>query len=263
MSDVKQTSKKFDPIQRMIKQAQNHTKAGRHEQAAKLWEKLAQREPQNFSFWLNASVSWREADKDNEAMRVLESAQQHDWPEREAARIWEAVSDIHGAARRWDECIAASRKALELDSRLHMAREMLASALLQSGHIEEASHAMRELLQSSPFDPLHRLRYATLLQLQGRSAEALQEFSRVAQMHPDAPFAEEARDACEAIDNAQIQHILMRASETPAFRLALHREMETTLQEGGFFLSENGRESLKNLLSDGRIETELKAPRIH
>jgi hypothetical protein len=47
---------------------------------------------------------------------------------------------------------------------------------------------MQELLQMSPRDPLHRLRYATLLQLQGRSGDALREFQLVLQLYPDAPL---------------------------------------------------------------------------
>jgi tetratricopeptide (TPR) repeat protein len=255
--------KKQNSLQRLTKQAQNHSKAGRHEAAAKLWEKLAQREPQDVSLILRAVQSWRDADNDSHAMRVLESALQCQWSARDEAKIWEAVSDVHGANRRWDECVGAAQKALQLDARLHMAREMMASALLQNGRVVEASDVMRELLQMSPFDPLHRLRYATLLQLQGRGAEASQEFARVVQMHPDAPFSQEAREAMEAIDASQIQQILMQAAEAPHFRQALHREMETALQESGFYLSENGRESLRNILSDGRIEPETKAPRMH
>ncbi|HEX8833503.1 MAG TPA: hypothetical protein VF719_04845, partial [Abditibacteriaceae bacterium] len=110
---------------------------------------------------------------------------------------------------------------------------------------------------------LHRLKYATLLQLQGNSGEALREFQRVLATYPDAPFSSEANDAIEILDNMQIQQVLLRAAEQDGFRLQLQHEFENTLQEFGFHLSENGRETLRYMLGDGRPDALPVAPRIH
>jgi hypothetical protein len=103
-----------------------------------------------------------------------------------------------------------------------------------------------------------------LLQLQGRSGDALREFQLVLHLYPDAPFVEDAHEAVEALDAIQIQQILMMASEQNDFRHGLQQAMETALDDSGFHLSENGRESLRNMLGDGRPDTEVMVPpRVH
>lgn len=184
--------------------------------------------------------------------------------ESEIATLWQAMAESQWDARNWSGCINACEALLALQPRSHAAREMLATALLQDGRPDEAMSMMQELLRMSPRDPLHRLRYATLLQLQGRSGDALREFQLVLQLYPDAPFVADANEAVEALDAIQIQQILMMAGEQNDFRHGLQQEMETALDDSGFHLSENGRESLRNMLGDGRPDSEVvMPPRVH
>jgi tetratricopeptide (TPR) repeat protein len=184
--------------------------------------------------------------------------------ESDVTTLWQAMAEAQWDARNWSGCIQACEVLLRVQPRSHAAREMLATALLQDGHPLEAMSMMQELLQMSPRDPLHRLRYATLLQLQGRSGDALREFQLVLQLYPDAPFVEDAHEAVEALDAIQIQQILMMAGEQNDFRHGLQQEMETVLDDSGFHLSENGRESLRNMLGDGRPDSEIMMPpRVH
>jgi tetratricopeptide (TPR) repeat protein len=184
--------------------------------------------------------------------------------EADVAALWQSMAESQWDARNWSGCINACEALLTLQPGSHAAREMLATALLQDGRPTEAMSMMQELLRMSPRDPLHRLRYATLLQLQGRSGDALREFQLVLHLYPDAPFVEDAHEAVEALDAIQIQQILMMASEQNDFRHGLQQAMETALDDSGFHLSENGRESLRNMLGDGRPDTEVMVPpRVH
>jgi len=180
------------------------------------------------------------------------------------AALWQALGEAQLEAQDWNGCIEACRALLLLEPRHHFGREMLATAFLHSGRIDEAAIVMRELLLLSPRDPLHRLKFATLLQLQGKSGASSREFQRVADSHPDAPFVGEAHDAIETLDHIQIQQVLMRAGTETLFREQLETAFEAALPDNGFHLSEAGRESLRHILGDGSPDYGSAAPpRIH
>ena len=174
------------------------------------------------------------------------------------AEIWALLAEVEGEAQRWRECIAACDEALQIAPRHHAALEMRAAALLHSGDIEGSAATLEKLLRVSPRDPLHRLKYATLLQLKDETARAAQEFERVLRSHPDAPFAEEAHAALELLDNIQGHHAMMRAGIDIEFRRALETDVDAALESGGLYLSETARESLRQNLADGRVQQEKK-----
>jgi len=177
----------------------------------------------------------------------------------------EALAETLLEAQNWEACCVACGEILELQPRHHFAREILATALLHAGEIEAAISTMHELLKLSPRDPLHRIKLATLLQLQGRSGQALREYERVAASYPGSSFASEAEEAIEALDRLQTEQILVRASEQAMFGLHLRRDFDGALYEGEFHLSENGRESLRHMMWDGRPDEDesANAPRVH
>lgn len=179
--------------------------------------------------------------------------------------LWAAMAEVQLEAQDWRACVEACLQVLELAPRHHLVQEILATALLQQGQLEAAEQVMRGLLIISPRDPMHRLRLATLLQLQGRLGAALEEYTRVADDYPDMPFVEEATEAIEMLDRMQTQQILMRAHEQAGFRLALERNLDDVLIENGFSLSDSGYEALRHMVWDGRYEDddELPLPRIH
>lgn len=161
---------------------------------------------------------------------------------------WRASAESLMKDQRWDKCIEACQKVLELEPRNHFAQETVATALLQMGQVDEAVIAVARLLEISPRDPLHRLRLATLLQMQGRNGEALHQFERILVMYPDAPFAEDARNAVENLDRVQTQQILLMAAEQDDFRWMLERDPANALASNHFKLSENGYESLRQMI---------------
>ena len=174
-----------------------------------------------------------------------------------------ARAESHLQAQNWNECIEDCRLLLQLDPRHHFAQETLATALLQIGEIEAATGAVKRLLEISPRDPMHRLRYATMLQMQDQFGEAAREFERIALMYPDSPFAPDALEAVENLDRMQTSQILMMAAEHDEFRWKLERNLADLLEESGFYLSENGAESLRQMIPNSEIEVETRAPKVH
>ncbi len=169
-------------------------------------------------------------------------------------------------AQDWPECVEACRALLARDARHHFAQESLATALMQLGRVEDATDAVARLVELSPRDPFHRLRYATLLQMRGKHGDSLREFERVALMYPDEPFSGDARDAVENLDRLQTSQIFLLAAEQLPFRWTLERDPLLALEENGFCLSENGLDSLKQMIpgfdEDAPVESQ-SAPKMH
>ena len=177
--------------------------------------------------------------------------------------LMRARVESHLQAQNWDDCIRDCRVLLRLDARHHFAQETLATALLQIGETKAATKAVHRLLEISPRDPMHRLRYATMLQMQDQFGEAARQFERVALMYPDEPFAPDALEAIENLDRMQTSQILMMAAEHDEFRWRLERDMNELLEEQGFYLSENAAESLRQMIPNSEMEVEVRAPKIH
>lgn len=207
--------------------------------------------------------------------------------------LWHALAQHLFEAQEWAQAAQAATKALSLARRLfprlgrsvpslalargewarggelraeqlreHELLEMLATSRAHEGKFEAAGQAMRELLALSPRDPLHRMRLASLLQSHGALGEAAREFERVMEMVPETFFASDAEAALDVLDKAQIQQILTRASEERDFGHRLERDMDSTLIVHAFHLSEGGRESLRQMIDDGRPDLS-SAPRVH
>lgn len=169
-------------------------------------------------------------------------------------------------ANHWEECREACRELLRLCPRHHFALESLATALMQLSRVDEASDVVARLVELSPRDPFHRLRLATLLQMRGKHGESLREFERVAQMYPDEPFSGDAREAVENLDRLQTSQIFLLAAEQLPFRWLLERNPNEALEQNGFYLSENGLDSLKQMIpgfdEDALVET-ASTPKMH
>lgn len=187
-------------------------------------------------------------------------------PQRAALEPLRARVETNLHAQNWEECIAACRALLARDSRHHYAQESLATSLMQLGQIEEATSATARLVELSPLDPFHRLRLATLFQMRGKNGDSTREFERVALMYPNEPFSDDARDAVENLDRLQTSQIFLLAAEQPTFRWLLEREPVVALEENGFYLSENGLESLKQMIpgyDEDALPEPGNAPKIH
>lgn len=274
---MKQTQLSPQRIARLEQQANALADERKWHDAAKVLSRIAQKTPADTSRWIQIARWQREARDFSAAAQTLQRAlEEHDKAQPQSStrltnatvssdtqRLWLALCETQAEAQNWAECVAACRSLLHLAPRHHAAREILATALLHQEHLAESENVLRELLQLSPRDPLHRLKLATLLQMQGRSGEALREFQRVVETYPEAPFANEAHEAIELLDNLQMQQLLMRAGEQPVFQQQMQNALDQTLSENGFHLTDEGRESLRHMMSDGRLAPETPRVRVH
>jgi predicted Zn-dependent protease len=250
-------------------QARDLAERQKWREAARELLRVAKAEPRDTSRWLQIAQWQRQSGDIIAAAQTLETALKLNGRKRSAAlderdsiTLWLALAEAQLEAQNWSACLASCEILLRLSPRHHFGMEILATAFLQSGEPAAAEKVMRELLQLSPFDPLHRLRLATLLQLQGKLGESAREFERVLDMHRSFPILQEAREALETLEQMQTQQILMLASERLDFRRHLEDDMEGALETLGFYLSENGRESLQHMIWDGSFSDEA-TPRLH
>lgn len=248
-----------------------HDLAGREQwrEAARELLRVAKAEPRDAARWLQIASWQRRSGDAAAAAQTLETAlklnsRKKSTPlrEQDSIALWQALAESQFEAQNWGACISASRILLEISPRHHAGLELLATALLQQGDSATAEEAMRELLSLSPLDPLHRLRLATLLQLQGKLGEATREFERTIEMYRDLPIIEEAREALETLERMQTQQVLILASERLDFRRLLETNMSEALESLGFYLSDNGRESLQHTIWDGSFSDE-DTPHMH
>jgi cytochrome c-type biogenesis protein CcmH/NrfG len=233
-------------------------------EAASALRHAAELEPNNIERWLQIA-RWQRQNGDSAAAQSTLQAAIEANEAGKVLSLWLALAELQLQSQNWEACIASCRAALALKPREHFALEILATALLHNGDIEPSLEIVRQLLVLSPRDPLHRMRYATLLQVQGRAGDALQEWETVAAMYPDSPFSNEAEEAVDMLDKAQIHQILMRAADERQFAWQLQRDIDNTLEENNFYLSDGGLETLRQLVWDGRLEdpSAVDVPRIH
>lgn len=250
---------------------QAHDLAGQElwrEAATKLL-RVAKAEPGDTQRWLQIANWQRRGGDAKAAVQTLETAlrlnsQTLDNPQRakDSIALWLALAESQFEAQNWELCISASNMLLQLSPAHHAALELQATALLQLSRPAEAEIAIRALLSISPLDPLHRLRLATLLQLQGKLGEATREFERTIEMHGNLPIVAEAHGALENLERMQTQQVLMLASERFDFRRLLETDMAEALESLGFYLSESAYESLQHTIWDGSFFEE-ETPRLH
>jgi predicted Zn-dependent protease len=250
-------------------QARDLAERQRWREAARELLRVAKAEPRDASRWLQIAQWQRQGGDVLAAAQTLETAlklngrkRSKALDDRDSIALWLALAEAQLEAQNWSACLNSCEILLQLAPRHHFGLEVLATALLQSGDPAAAEKVMRELLLLSPFDPLHRLRLATLLQLQGKLGESAREFERVIDIHRSLPILGEAREALETLEQMQTQQILMLASERLDFRRQLETDLEGALESLGFYLSENGRESLQHMIWDGSFSEEI-APRLH
>lgn len=235
------------------------------EDAARAMKRAAKAAPQETSRW-KLIVEWQMRSGDIQAaISILQNALELNRHASQATRIelWLALAEANLSAQNWQLGAQACGEILRMESRHHAALELLATAHLQNNELENAVDVMEQLLAISPRDPLHRLKLATLFQLQGKLGDASLEFQRVLDLYPNMPFTQDAAEAVEALDRLQTQQILMMAAEQNTFRLHLERHFDLALAEGGFFLSDSGRESLRHMVADVNFEAPSAPTRFH
>jgi hypothetical protein len=103
---------------------------------------------------------------------------------------------------------------------------------------------------------VNRFKLAALHHQKGDIARAAQEYQRLVDLHPQEIWAHDALDALQALDRYQLHQIFTLAADNFVFRVKLKREMESTLEEYGFYLTENALHTLENMDLDDPFDYE-------
>lgn len=232
--------------------------------------RVAKAEPRDAARWLQIAHWQRQSGDITAAAKTLETAlklnsnrKSSPLKEQDSIALWLALAEAQLESQKWQACITSCQAILGFSENHHYALEILATALIQGGDPLAAEKVMRELLVRSPLDPLHRLRLGTLLHIQGKLGEATREFERVINLPYGESVAGEVSETLENLEQMQIQQVLIMASERLEFRRELETDMEAALDSLGFYLSENGRETLQHTLWDGAHPEAEETPRLH
>ncbi|MEO6908532.1 MAG: tetratricopeptide repeat protein, partial [Abditibacteriaceae bacterium] len=111
-------------------------------------------------------------------MKALSSQFNNSEPPK-STQEWAARAHSSAQNSRWPECEEACLEVLERQSDNLEITELMATACLQTGHLDAAEHLLQTLLRRVPLDPWYRMRYATLLQTQGKFGAAQRELLRL------------------------------------------------------------------------------------
>jgi len=175
---------------------------------------------------------------------------------------WSVLAHQYAQNSRWQECEEACLEVLERQSDNLEITELMSAACLQNEHWDAAEHLLQTLLRRVPLDPWYRMRYATLLQTQGKLGAAQQELLRLQQMRPPKEFTREIESSIEYLDQMQFQQVMVLLEHNMELRNALARKPHEELQALGFRLTEPTIEMLQNVLWEHFNQAPFNAPEI-
>jgi len=190
------------------------------------------------------------------------SSQFNNSPLPESIHDWTSVARTCAQNSRWTECEEACLQVLERQSDNLEITELMSIACLQNGHLDAAEHLLETLLRRVPLDPWYRMRYATLLQTQGKLGAAQRELLRLQQLKLPAAFAREVEESIDYLDHLQFQQVMVLLEHNIELRNALATNPRDELQALGFQLTGTAIEMLQNVLWEHFDQAPFNAPEI-
>lgn len=237
-------------------------------EAARELLRVAKAEPRDAARWLQIAHWQRQSGDAIAAAKTLETAlklntgsKREPLEQRDSIALRLALAETQLESQSWQACVNSCQALLKLSPNHHLALEILATALIQSGDPVSAEEVIRKLLLLSPLDALHRLRLGTLLHIQGKLGESAREFERVLTLSQIPFVRDEAANSIENLEQMQIQQVLVIAAEQPEFRHELESDIDTALDSLGFYLTDNGKEMLLHTLWDNSLP-EIEKPQL-
>ena len=116
----------------------------------------------------------------------------------QAARAWEAVTNLSRAGPHWVAAVQANPAQPE-------ARMGLALALAKTGHSDQACDELRELIKRTPTASSAHLNLGIILLSQKKTAEALTQFERAQELEPTSTKVRDYVQAVRALLNQELQ----------------------------------------------------------
>lgn len=239
---------------RLTKKAETLADAGRVDEAIACQREVTALRPDDSLAFVRLGLLYREARRLDPAVHALRRALTLD-PDLRDPR--EALIATLLDAGRFDEIVAESKALIKVAPRSVFGRDVLSIAYMQTGQLEKALRTIGELIWLDPLNPDHYLKRAILFQQQNNHKAAVAEYARVLEMTP--PESEAylcAGEALEVMDEEQIRHIVLLASEDRVFHWKLCRDTADAAQERGFFLSPDGVARLRHIAEEHLADLE-------
>jgi tetratricopeptide (TPR) repeat protein len=200
-----------------------------------------------YTCYLRQSRLYQTCRRWDDAFTAAEKAIAED-PEKLSAR--EAVIALCLERRDYARAVDASKALLRIAPRHVPARDALGAAYIGLGDIHAAIRVTNDLIRLDPANAAHRFNKAHLCQHLGEVGAAIEEFERVVHLASDTELATAAMDQIEALDTFQIQQILTLGFEDAVFRARLLRDSTDAAASRGYTLSETGRSTLEQAVTD-------------
>lgn len=175
---------------------------------------------------------------------------------------WADLARSYARDSRWLECEQACLEVLDRQSDNLEITELMSMACLQNEHLDAAKHLLQTLLRRVPMDPWYRMRYAALLQMQGKLGAAQKELLQLERMKLPEAFTREIKDSIEYLDQLQFQQVLVLVEYNLELRNELAHNPREELQTLGFQLTESAIEMLQNVLWEHFNQAPFNAPDI-
>jgi len=239
-----------------IRRAEQFAERGDVPQAIQSLEQALHLGADRYTCYLRLARLYQTRQQWTEAVNAAEHAIAED-PDKLTAR--EAIISFHLENRDYDRAISASKALLKISPRHVPARDALGAAYLGLGDVDAALRVANDLIRIDPTNPAHRFTKAHLSQHRGEVGMAVEEFQKVILLAPESDVADSAREQLENLDAYQLNQILTLACDDTIFRVKLGQDVSSATSEKGFSLSDEGREALRDMITDGLPSTDTSS----
>lgn len=210
--------------------------------------------PKNTQYYLRIAEIHRNQGEIAQAISVLREARRR---KPRSTDIREFLVECLQEAGEVDGVIQESKAALKIAPKSLFLLDMLAFARLQKGEIDGAIGTLRAALEVSPGDTMNRFKVAALHHQKGELLQAREEYRRILSLDHEGNFRQEVSEALLTIDQAQMQQVFMLSAENATFRVKLRRDIDATLAEYGFRMSDPAIATLKAMVIEGLLDGAL------
>ena len=247
MTNERRNQDRRKKLEEHLSKADDYERQGLYMRAIKELEKALRVASDRSGIYRRLAELCRRQHMLDQAITVLKKAIKLDQNDVQARELLlECLLEIG----RYDEVIHESKEMIKHHRRSLTARDALSLAYLQKGMLEKALQVINEMISLDPLSPAYHFKKAVLYQQKGDIGNAIHEFTRVLEMQPDPEMAQDAERALENLDAYQLRRIIMLAVEDYIFRAKLIRDPVAATLERGYYLSEAGFATLKQIQFD-------------
>ena len=207
-------------------------RSGRVSEALRAAEGMADKLPSEPARVHELAELWLKAKQPSRAVRALESLLARG--QRCEATI-KALAEAYITLGEYAKALEACAKSRAAGTDRIPILDLAVMAYEQIGDIPNALVAITELVQVAPLDGYAHFRMGAILQRSGDFNNAMARYAMAAELAADDDdVRDEAEEAIETLDAIQLQQIVALASANVVFRAKLGRDIESTLREYSF-----------------------------